>query len=274
MASRKGKRMTTKIEWATDTWNPVTGCTKISDGCRNCYAERMAKRLAGRCGYPADEPFRVTFHPDRLGQPLRWKKRRLVFVCSMGDLFHPAVKYEWIDKIFDVVVASPQHRFLFLTKRPFTMADYIEKFLTKVKAFDVDFWMQNIWLGVTTENQGMAAARIPVMLSIPAAVHFVSLEPLLGPINLKKNILQGLDWIICGGESGPGARPIHPEWVRKIRDDCLQAKKPFFFKQWGDKPDPAAFDEPHGLINARMEIPKRGHILDGEVWQEYPENIS
>lgn len=272
----------TKIEWATHVWNPTTGCSKVSAGCQNCYAERMAKRLAGRCGYPKDDPFRVTLHPDRLDEPLRWRKPRRVFVCSMGDLFHPDVPFEYIDRIFSTMALAWQHTFLILTKRPERMRDYI----TTTRTTDVvlQHWkpergertwpLSNVWLGVTAENQEMADERIPILLQIPAAVRFVSCEPLLSAIDLtkwlggknvndgcRKDFLcsdgyrsiqrisdhntghlpsqdmetspRGIDWCIVGGETGPSARPMHPDWVRSLRNQCVAAGAAFFFKQWG-----------------------------------------
>ena len=261
--------MSTKIEWATETWNPVTGCTPISEGCQNCYAKRMANRLRGRCGYPADDPFRVTFHPDRLEQPLKWKKPRKIFVCSMGDLFHREVVAEGtIMKIFYTMMDAGQHQYLLLTKRPRHMRLALDCF------FDGSQPPENWWLGVTAENQKCADARIPVLLQIPAAVKFVSVEPMLGYVDLERlcyengvceiDALHGshgvirphrgsntsLDWVICGGETGPGARPMKKEWVYGLRDQCVNADVPFFFKKWG--PD------------GRRDI-------DGEMWEQWPE---
>jgi len=236
--------MPTKIEWAEESWNPVTGCSRVSEGCANCYAERMAKRLAGRCGYPADDPFRVTFHEDKLPAPLHWKKPRVVFVCSMGDLFHEDVTYEELTMVWNVMLEADWHLFLVLTKRPERMREFIRVPLP------------NVWLGVSAENQARADERIPVLLSIPAAKRFVSIEPMLGPVELGEYLysdydvaamdnqlltpLEGfkhikLDWVIVGGESGPGARPIHPDWARSVRDQCRDAGVPFFMKQMTKK---------------------------------------
>lgn len=270
--------MGTKIEWVKNrdgsqglTWNPVTGCTPISEGCRNCYAQRMSKRLAGRCGYPADEPFKVTLHPDRFDEPLKWKKPRRVFVCSMGDLFHEDVPDEFIYEIWDVMVQSKQHTFLVLTKRPDRMKSFIEKVMCNRMDYALTFggtpegkkarkWaqkpVQNVWLGVTAENQQRADERIPILLQIPAAVRFVSVEPMLGPVDLISNDYLGgcincevcldnpetfinraqdrkIDWVICGGETGPGARPMHPDWVRSLVLQCKNAGVPIFVKQMG-----------------------------------------
>ena len=225
----------TKKEWATTTWSPITGCTKISDGCKNCYAERMAKRLAGRFGYPADEPFRVTLHPDRLERPLKWKKPRRVFVCSMSDFFHPLVPLEFQAKVFRIVEQCPQHTFLFLTKR----TEQLDLFNRVCGWPD----LPNAWLGVTAENQEQADKRIPLLLQTPAAVRFVSCEPLLGPVLLKNAWLyyncstpgqeswDGLDWVIVGSESGPRRRFMALDWARMLAAQCATANVPVFIKQ-------------------------------------------
>jgi protein gp37 len=284
--------MPTTIEWTGETWNSVTGCTKISAGCQNCYAERMAKRLRGRFGYHDDEPFRVTVHEKKLDQPLRWRKPRHVFVCSMGDLFHPDVPVEAIDKIVSVMAACPQHTFQILTKRPDRMRDYVDDMMRVIPGSgrDLDLWdfwrcqtvshdheqpalpVANLWLGVSAEGQEQAQARIPALLETPAAVRFVSVEPMLGPVDLREvegpegdrlgdslialggaGTPTGIDWVICGGESGPGARPMHPDWARSLRDQCVGAHVPFFFKQWGGvRKKPA------------------GALLDDELWQQMP----
>lgn len=269
--------MDTKIEWADKAWNPVTGCTKISPGCKNCYAERMSKRLKGRNGYPADDPFRVTVHPDRLGIPLKWKKPRRVFVNSMGDLFHKDVPFWFIDSLMRKVLIQKQHDFLILTKRPYAMKNYFlslfqdGEFVFRRSTNGEEFLIgqaeeipiKNVWLGVTAEDQAQADNRIPVLLKIPAAVLFVSVEPMLSMVNIPA-ICSGcgkkgetatiqqkeaghvecpdcwdtkqktIDWVICGGESGPGARCLHPEFVKSLRDQCIGANVPFFFKSWGD----------------------------------------
>lgn len=248
--------MSSKIEWCEETWNPITGCTPISEGCAHCYAERMATRLRGRYGYPRDDPFRVTYHPDRLDQPLRWKKPRRIFVCSMGDIFHENVSVDWLDSIIGVMAQAKRHTFILLTKRPQNIEEKAFAFYhNKVRKLFRRAFTENVWLGVTTENQRRADERIPVLLKIPAAVRFVSVEPLLGPVKLDRmeigecypDALTGdfsdscadigklpkIDWVICGGESGPGARPVHPDWARGLRDQCVAAGVPFFFKQWG-----------------------------------------
>lgn len=321
--------MRTKIEWATDTWNPITGCTKISEACQNCYAERMSKRLAGRCGYPEGEPFRVTLHPDKLDQPMRWKKPRMIFVCSMGDLFHEDVPDRFLDQIFAVMAKAEQHIFLLLTKRPKRAKEYILKAMYDENC-NYQGWyeaindleipdvtpMENIWLGVTTENQARADERIPVLLQIPAAKRFVSVEPMLGPVDLTRidiggnvwiNSLTGdcksyhpyggmwktsesknkLDWVICGGETGSGARPMHPDWVRSLRDQCQAAGVPFFFKSWGEwmpsyqtgatfelsrlKTDEVVMSGPgHGVVMKKAGKKAAGRLLDGQTWEQRP----
>lgn len=290
----------TKIEWADAVWNPVTGCTKVSAGCAQCYAERMAKRLAGRYGYPADDPFKVTLHPDRLEQPLRWRKSRRVFVNSMSDLFHEDVPYEFIDKVFAVMALCPQHTFQVLTKRPKEMGAYLNlhsidfRISQAVKRLHlptpyaalagfagVKGWpLPNVWLGTSCEDQPTADKRIPELLKCPAEVTFLSLEPMLGPIDLSPWIYQNacgclelendvdpdncphckgtgavcaLDWVIAGGESGPGARPMDPDWPRGIRDQCQAAGVPFFFKQWDG-----------------VHKKQAGRMLDGRTWDEMP----
>ena len=319
----------TRIEWTEYSWNPVTGCTPASEGCQNCYARRMANRLRGRCGYPADEPFKVTLHPERLDEPLKWKKPRRVFVCSMGDLFHDDVPNKFIYDVWDVMVLNKQHIFLVLTKRPDRMKSFIEKVMTNRMNYALTFgntlegkearrWaqkpVQNIWLGVTAENQQRADERIPILLQIPAAVRFVSVEPMLGPVDLTRiggdwygngriNALKGLqnddtyvheynlrwkakhcgelDWVICGGETGPGARPMHPDWVRSLRDQCQTAGVPFFFKQHGEwlhETQGIDFHEGHKYyvwpdesMSFRVGKKAAGRILDGRTWDEMPE---
>lgn len=262
----------TKIEWCDKTWSPVTGCTPISEGCAHCWAKRMANRLRGRYGYLKDDPFKATFHPDRLDGPLCWKKPSRIFVCSMGDLFHEGVGEIEIYRIFDVMAANQNHTFLVLTKRPKRMADIIDRidFITPDELkhlkkpgcslspypssgiFHKRKPLPNFWLGVSVENQRTADERIPILLQIPAAKRFVSVEPLLGPVDLWTYLLgelpptysnpEGnlrdtplLNWVICGGETGPGARPMRPDWARSLRDQCQTASVPFFFKQMSGK---------------------------------------
>ena len=229
-----------KIEWTESTWNPVTGCTKISEGCKNCYAERMALRLkaAGSPNYA--NGFQVTLHEHALDIPLRWKQPRTIFVNSMSDLFHKDVPLDFILKVFDVMQRASQHRFQILTKRSERLVELSPK-LT---------WPQNVWIGVTVEN-AECAFRIDHLRQTGAVIKFISFEPLLGPI---PNIdLGSIDWVIVGGESGPRARPMKAEWASDIRDQSLSAGVPFFFKQWGG-------------TNKK----KAGRILDGRTWDDKP----
>lgn len=221
--------MTSKIEWTDESWSPITGCTPISEGCANCYAKRMAQRLKGRFGYPEDDPFRVTFHPDRLKDSLKWKKPRKIFVCSMGDLFHEDVKFEWIDTVFSVFNLLPQHTFIVLTKRPKRMFEWYNQ--ADILGWGSGDYNSNTWLGVTVENQKRADERIPILLQVPASVHFVSLEPCLEYIDLEKYLHCGLGWCVIGAESGPKKRHFNPEWARGIIQQCQKTKTPVFYKQ-------------------------------------------
>jgi protein gp37 len=229
-----------KIEWTSATWNPITGCRKLSEGCQNCYAERMAKRLKamGKPNYA--QGFAPTTHPDALGIPMHWKKPRLVFVCSMSDLFLGDTPFPFVQRVFKVMNECDQHTFQVLTKRPHVALKYA-KLLT---------WSDNIWMGATVENDG-ALPRIDLLRQIPAKVRFLSIEPLLGP--LPPLALDGIHWVIVGGESGPKARLMQAEWVRPIRDQCIQDEIPFFFKQWGG-------------VNKK----KTGRTLDGKLWDQMP----
>jgi len=229
-----------KIEWTESTWNPVTGCTKISIGCRNCYAERFALRLKAAGSPNYTNGFRVTLHPHLLRTPLRWKQSHTIFVNSMSDLFHRAVPFDFISQIFDIMVRASHHRFQVLTKRSHRLLQVSPNLP----------WPQNVWMGVTVENAD-CTFRIEHLRQTPAAIKFISFEPLLGPIpNIN---LDGIDWVIVGGESGPGARPMRPEWATDIRDQCLAADVPFFFKQWGGP-------------NKK----KTGRTLDGRTWNQIP----
>jgi len=259
--------MSTKIEWTDETWNPVVGCTKVSPGCKNCYAERMAKRLKGM-GLPQYQDVvdkdgwtgKIILAESQLEKPLHWREPRMVFVCSMGDLFHEDAPEEYIKQVFDVMGKSAPHTFQILTRRPARMLNI----LTKSAWWNNDT-PRNIWLGVSVENQEAADERIPILLQIPAAVRFVSAEPMLGQMNLRQYLadqppysifegLPALDWVIAGGESGPGARPMNPEWVIDIRNQCLDADVPFFFKQWGG-------------VNKK----KNGRKLEGRKWNQIPQ---
>jgi len=229
------------IEWTESTWNPITGCTKISEGCINCYAERIAKRLAGRYGYPINNPFRVTPHPDRLLQPFKWRGSHMIFVCSMGDLFHDDVPESFILEILTIIKKCPHHIFQILTKREKRLLEISNK---------IGQWPDNVWIGVTVESKKYEN-RIDYLRSVNASVKFLSLEPLLnhlGVINLK-----GINWVIVGGESGPRARPMQLEWAINIRDQCLSKNIPYFFKQWGG-------------FNKKAS----GRCLEGREWNELP----
>jgi protein gp37 len=235
---------TTKIEWTDKSWNPITGCTKISPGCANCYAARMSKRLAGRCGYPANDPFRVTVHKDKMDEPLRWRKPCRVFVCSMGDLFHDDVPDTIIASVFAVMASARRHMFQLLTKRPARLRAFMRGWLRDGRRIEP---LANIWLGVTAEDQQRADERIPDLLATPAAVRFVSVEPMLGLVDLTKWILRNdsaadgaatpsgrLQWVICGAETGPGARPMDNQWAADLCRQCQEADVPFFFKKHSD----------------------------------------
>jgi len=293
--------MPTKIEWAKDVWNIVTGCNKISEGCQNCYGLRMAQRLKGRYGYPADDPFKVTIHKDKYDAPFKWKSPRRIFVCSMGDLFHDDVPFKEILTIFDIMYQCPQHTFMVLTKRPARMLEFCSKYGLMPDCNWVtgagEIWPKNVWCGISVENQKRADERIPILLQIPAPIKFLSVEPLLGPVNIKDYSM--IDWVIVGGESGPNARIMHPEWVTKIRDDCVNNGVPFFFKSWGQWiPHAPAHGGPYfsEIINSQstlrrckwedgrvmtahqdrwcrfLKVGKKysGRVLDGKVWDQYP----
>jgi protein gp37 len=371
--------MSTKIEWAEETWNPVTGCTPISEGCQNCYAKRMANRLKGRCGYDADNPFKVTLHPERLDQPLCWKKPRKIFVCSMGDMFHEDVSGDFLYEIWGIMAQCPQHIFMVLTKRPEIMRAWYNDVFLRVNPLYRKNPLPNIWLGVTAENQARADERIPVLLQIPAAKRFVSIEPMLGPIDLSRWIIprtpftpenapdtwsdftwpdwvpkkvreqiedfwgqlgrkpkdwaenaihndsppfgmhmgyrderngeavygkwifawnnigrligdngeiyypsiprahlldatryywHDLHWVICGGETGSGARPMRPDWVRSLRDQCQASGTPFFFKSWGEWGPDGISCSP---VLRRVGKKAAGRLLDEREYSEYPE---
>lgn len=228
------------IEWTESTWNPITGCTKVSPGCKFCYAERMAKRLKAMGSANYENGFKLTLHEHVLELPLTWKKPQTIFVNSMSDLFHKNVPLEFIRKMFDVMNKAYWHRFQILTKR-------------SERLFELDpmlSWTDNIWLGVSVENQNYTY-RIDHLRYTKAKVKFLSIEPLIGPI--KHLDLTNINWAIVGGESGPGARPMKEEWVITIRDECRKAKVPFFFKQWGG-------------VNKK----KNGRILKGRTWEEMP----
>ena len=228
------------IEWTESTWNPLTGCTKISPGCKHCYAERMALRLRAMGQRNYANGFELTLHNAALELPLRWKKPQTIFVNSMSDMFHQRVPADFIFRAFDVMRRACWHRFQVLTKR----ADRLASLSSDLP------WSQNVWMGVSVESQTFSY-RIDLLRETGAAVKFLSLEPLLGPLdNLS---LDGIDWVIVGGESGPGARPMKEGWVTSIRDQCINVRVPFFFKQWG------------GVHKKRF-----GRELEGRTWDEMP----
>jgi protein gp37 len=235
-----------KIEWTDATWNPVRGCTKISPGCVHCYAETFAERFRGVPGHPFEQGFDLRLVPEKLGDPLRWSKSQRVFVNSMSDLFHEQVPDEYIVSVARVMVAANWHTYQVLTKR----ADRMQSLLKGKLRFAAE--QQHIWWGVSVENQKHGLPRIDLLRESPARVRFLSVEPLLehlGPINLK-----GINWVIVGGESGPGARPMSIDWVRDIQVQCREARVAFFFKQWGG-----------------VRKSETGRSLDGRTYDEFPE---
>lgn len=319
----------TPIEWADATWNPNTGCSRVSEGCRNCYAEIMAARFSkpGQWGEGLAQIVRkpdgsadhrwtgqVRLNDRALTQPLRWRKPRRIFVCSTSDLFHEGVPDEWLDRVFAVMALAPQHTFMVLTKRPERARRYFEgyeeagEFHTGIRdaliegaaqaiyaartGEDPSLWLSvslplpNVWLGTSIEDQPTADARIPHLLATPAAVRFVSAEPLLGPVDLTGYLPDldcgdGLDLAIVGGESGPGARPMQPDWPRALRDQCLAAGTAFFFKQWGEWGHALDMD---GVTGVSAALTKTGHWPhpqryrihggkeDGQCFESWPKN--
>ncbi len=210
----------TSIEWTNSTWNPVAGCTKVSSGCRNCYAQTFSERWRGIPGHPYEYGFDLRLWPNRLEDPLRWKKPRTIFVNSMSDLFHENIPLTYIRKVFKTMETANWHTFQVLTKRAERLLELAPKLI----------WPPNVWLGVSVENADFMD-RIDSLRKVPAKVRFLSLEPLLGP--LEKLNLKNIHWVIVGGESGPGARPMLKKWVEDIRKQCREQRVPFFFKQWG-----------------------------------------
>jgi len=235
-----------KIEWTDATWNPVTGCTRISAGCKHCYAERMARRLKAMPQHRYRNGFRVTLQDDddMMTRPIRWTKPRMIFVCSMSDLFHQDVPDAFIRRVFDVMAAAPKHTFQVLTKRSWRLARLASSLP----------WPSHIWAGVTVEHT-KTLCRLEHLAEVPAAVRFVSVEPLLSDLWLHPH-LSWLGWVIVGGESGPGARPIDRGWVRDIRNQCVASRVPFMFKQWGG-----------------VRKHENGCELDGREWKEMPRAI-
>ncbi|MFY9268400.1 MAG: phage Gp37/Gp68 family protein [Candidatus Manganitrophaceae bacterium] len=228
------------IEWTEATWNPVTGCSKVSPGCKNCYAERLANRLEAMGQYRYRNNFEVTLQHDLITLPLRWQQPKVIFVNSMSDLFHVDVPNAFITSIFDTMAKAHWHTFQILTKRSERLAELAPSLP----------WPRNVWMGVSVESPEYVH-RIKDLKKVPAAVRFLSVEPLLAPIPTLP--VAGIDWIIVGGESGPNCRPMRSEWVQQIRDRCVKHKVSFFFKQWGG-----------------VQKKSAGRILDGRTWDELP----
>ncbi len=233
--------MATKISYCDETWNPVTGCTKLSAGCQNCYAYKLAPRLKGRFGYDAQNPFAVTLHPDKLAKPFDWKRSKVIFVCSMGDLLHECVPDGWINLVMEVIQNASHHKFLVLTKRATRMNDFFTEYVRKH-----DSVPENLWVGVSVENQKAANERIPALIDTPVSKRFLSVEPLLERVVLMRTDLRrfiNIRWIICGGESGQGARYMHPDWARSVRHEAGFFGIPFYMKQMSRKaPIPSDID--------------------------------
>lgn len=299
------------IEWTDATWNPITGCSIVSPGCTNCYAMKLAgtrlKHSPSRQGLTKDTKAgpvwtgEVRLNEQWLDQPLRWKRPRKIFVCAHGDLFAENVPDEWIDRVFAVMALAPHHTFQVLTKRAERMREYLDprgepatKRISRLAPNTLlKLPLPNVWLGVSAERQQEADERIPHLLATPAAIRFVSAEPMLGPIDFYETsaampidrhpwkdgpILQGIDWIIVGGESGQGARPMHPDWARSIRDQCAAAGVAFHFKQWGrwspDRPADGIWSDFQATVEPTMfPIGKKraGRLLDGVEHNGFPE---
>lgn len=330
----------TNIEWTDATWNPIRGCSRVSEGCRNCYAEKVAKRFSGH-----DQPYegliaksgqwngRIKVADHLIDEPLKWKKSRRIFVNSMSDLFHENVDEETILAIFTTMAKATQHTFQILTKRPQRMCNILQKWessgLTLREGHGIR--LTNVWLGVSVENQQAAEERIPALLQTPAAIRWVSAEPLLGPLDLTaicyertatyEDILDALfceddpedchpigtatiDWVVAGGESGAGARSLHPDWIRSLRDQCTNSRVPFFFKQWGEwlpgeaipgrtvyarcdngadfthtgnkrRDNFGTHSDKHSgpLISLRIGKKNAGRMLDGKIWNQFPGDL-
>jgi len=242
---------TTKIEWTDKTWNPVTGCTKLSTGCAHCYAEIMAHRLQAMGNNKYANGFVTTLHENTLSEPYRWKQSHTVFVCSMADLFHEAVPFDFIDKVMNTIINTEHHRYQILTKRAYRMAEYFQKQTIP----------QNVWLGVTVEASA-EKSRIDFLRDLQATVRFLSCEPLIE--NLGEINLLNIDWVIVGGESGVKARPMKPEWVRSIMRQTEKQGAAFFFKQWGT----------WGADGIKRNKKANGKIIDGQIIQTMPELVT
>lgn len=234
----------TAIEWTDATWNPVTGCTKISAGCDHCYAERFSERFRGTAGHPFENGFDLTLRPERIEQPLSWRKPKMVFVNSMSDLFHKQVPLTFISKVFDTMEKADWHTFQVLTKRSSIMRNFLRA------RYGSDRGPTHIWCGVSVED-GKRKSRIRHLQEAPAGMRFLSIEPLIAPVGYLD--LDGIDWVIVGGESGPGAREMRAEWVRDVRDQCTKNGVAFFFKQWGG-----------------IRPKSGGRDLDGREWSQFP----
>ncbi len=234
------------IEWTDATWNPVTGCTKITAGCDNCYAARFSERFRGVPGHPFENGFDLTLRPERIAQPLSWRRPRMIFVNSMSDLFHKGVPRDFIDRVFDTMETAGWHVFQVLTKRSSLMRDYLRRRYRGATP------PAHIWLGVSVEDR-RARTRIEHLREAPAAIRFLSIEPLIGPVGAMN--LDGIHWVIAGGESGPNARPMHVDWALDVRNQCAEQGVAFFFKQWGG-----------------MRPKSGGRSLDGREWNELPDS--
>jgi protein gp37 len=333
----------TSIEWTDATWNPVTGCTEVSPGCDHCYAKTFAERFRGGPGHHFEHGFDVQLREDKLSLPLRWRKPRKVFVNSMSDLFHDFVPDDYIARVFAVMAGARQHTFQLLTKRHGRMHSLLnsQRFVDKVRVYYswadddpsvIDYendqrpafsvWpLPNVWLGVSVENQQWANIRIPALLDTPAAVRWLSCEPLLGPVDLDGPVINGhrpkltywltgrpdwgqehtgptgvvmqdlvtgprIDWVVVGGESGRGARPMDPEWAHRLRDQCQAANVPFLFKQWGEwaprctlalcgrRCSCAGANASHPTEMHRVGKKAAGRLLGGLTYDEYPERAA
>lgn len=238
------------IEWTDATWNPVTGCRKVSDGCRFCYAERFAERWRGIPGHPYEQGFDLRLWPDRLEQPLRWQRPRTIFVNSMSDLFHEDIPATYVQQVFAVMAQCPQHRFQVLTKRHHRLLDLA----------DTLPWPDNVWMGVSVESQRWVE-RVDALRHTPARIKFLSCEPLLEELKLD---LKNIDWVIVGGESGPRARPMQKQWALSIRDQCRASDTRFFFKQWGE----------HDALGVRRGKKAAGRLLENKTYDEMPDFCS
>ena len=234
------------IEWTDTTWNPVTGCRKVSDGCRFCYAERFAERWRGIPGHPYEQGFDLRLWPDRLQQPLRWQRPRTIFVNSMSDLFHEDIPEDYVQEVFAVMAQCPQHRFQVLTKRHNCLRDLADRLP----------WPDNVWMGVSVESQRWVE-RVEALRQTPARIKFLSCEPLLEELIMD---LEDIDWVIVGGESGPHARPMQKQWALSIRDQCRASGTRFFFKQWGE----------YDALGIRRGKKAAGRLLENKTYNEMP----